>query len=308
MARLDIEHTHWDRTFPRSSWFDVRELDPGVHLIGEPGHVNSFLVQSSKSAVLLDTGLGVANIRTVAEALTDKSLLVVNSHYHFDHTGGNQLFEDVAIHRVGGPLLGRATPDELAFLYMEYTRRVLEAWGPYKEADDLYFHLVTAERLVRPLPDGFDPKAYRIVPSRATRLLEEGDVLDLGGRRLEVLHTPGHSPDCICLIDRENGLLFGGDTVNTGPVYAQYEESDLGMFAQSMARLASMRDDLRRVFVCHYMRLENEPALLGEMAEGFRRILAGDVELRDNVDCFNDMVKEACFDHFSVFVRYSEAR
>ena len=80
------------------------------------------------------------------------------------------------------------------------------------------------------------------------------------------------------------------------------------MFAQSMARLASMRDDLRRVFVCHYMRLENEPALLGEMAEGFRRILAGDVELRDNVDCFNDMVKEACFDHFSVFVRYSEAR
>jgi glyoxylase-like metal-dependent hydrolase (beta-lactamase superfamily II) len=167
----------------------------------------------------------------------------------------------------------------------------LEAWGPYKKADDLYFHLLTAERLVRPLPDGFDPAAYRIVPSKATRLLEDGDVLDLGGRRLEVLHTPGHSPDCICLVDRANGLLFGGDTVNTGPVYAQYEESSLSDFSGSLARLAEMRSDLRRVFVCHYLRLENEPSLLAEMAEGFQRILQGEVELRDNVDCFDEAVR-----------------
>jgi glyoxylase-like metal-dependent hydrolase (beta-lactamase superfamily II) len=299
---LSFEHTSWGGTFPRSSWFDVRELEPGVHLVGEPGHVNSFLVQGKTSAVLLDTGLGVANIRTVAEELTDKPLLVVNSHYHFDHTGGNQLFDQIAIHREGADLLQQPAPDGLAEAYMEYTRRLLEAWGPYKEADDLYFHLLTVERLIRPLPAGFEPKRYKIVPTRATRLLEEGDVLDLGGRRLEVLHTPGHSPDCICLLDRDNGLLFGGDTINTGPVYAQLEESDLQKFADSTARLAAMRDDVRRVFVCHFMRLENEPSLLTEMAEGFQRLLAGDVELRDNVDCLNYPVKEACFDHFSVFV------
>jgi glyoxylase-like metal-dependent hydrolase (beta-lactamase superfamily II) len=305
LARLSSDHTHWERTHPRTSWFDVRELEPGVHLVGEPGHVNSFLVQGSKSAVLVDTGLGVADIRAVARELTDKPLLVVNSHYHFDHTGGNGLFEQIAIHRLGAPLLEQATPDGYAELYMEYTRRVLEAWGPYKKADDLYFHLITAERLVRPLPQGFDPGAYRIAPSKATRLLEDGDVLDLGGRRLEVLHTPGHSPDCICLVDRDNGLLFGGDTVNTGPVYAQYEESSLPKFAESLGRLAAMRSDLRRVFVCHYLRLENEPSLLAEMSEGFQRILAGDVALRDNLDCFGEPVKEACFDHFSVFVGYS---
>jgi hypothetical protein len=50
------------------------------------------------------------------------------------------------------------------------------------------------------------------------------------------------------------------------------------------------------------MRLENEPSLLTEMADGFRRVVAGDVELRDNVDCMNFPVKEACFDHFSIFV------
>jgi glyoxylase-like metal-dependent hydrolase (beta-lactamase superfamily II) len=305
LARV-TDDIHWDRPFPSSSWFDVRELEPGVHLLGEPGHVNSFLVQGEESAVLVDTGLGVADIRAVARELTDKPLLVVNSHYHFDHTGGNHLFDEIAIHRVGAPLLEQATPDSDAELYMEYTKRVLEAWGPYKKADDLYFHLVTAERLIRPLPEGFDPAAYRIVPSKATRLLEDGDVLDLGGRRLEVLHTPGHSPDCICLIDRENGLLFGGDTVNTGPVYAQYEESSLPKFAESLGRLADMRSDLRRVFVCHYLRLENEPSLLAEMAEGFQHILAGDAPLRDNVDCYNEAVKEACFDHFSVFIGYSK--
>ncbi|HEY1419903.1 MAG TPA: MBL fold metallo-hydrolase [Candidatus Dormibacteraeota bacterium] len=296
------DHTHWDREFPRSSWFDVRELEPGVHLVGEPGHVNSFLVQGTKLAVLLDTGLGIANIRAVAEELTDKPLLVVNSHYHFDHTGGNNLFDEIAIHRIGAPLMATPPPEDYAQLYMEYTRRVLDAWGPYKKADDLYFHLITAERLVRPLPHDFDPAAYRLAPSSATRLLEDGDVLDLGGRRLEVLHTPGHSPDCICVIDRENGLLFGGDTVNTGPVYAQYDESNLSHFAASLARLSEMREGVRRVFVCHYLRLENEPSLLGEMADGFQRILAGEVSLRTNIDCFNDPVLEACFDHFSVFV------
>jgi glyoxylase-like metal-dependent hydrolase (beta-lactamase superfamily II) len=296
------EHIHWGETFPRSSWFDVRELERGVHLVSEPYHVNSFLVQGQKSAVLLDTGLGVANIRAIAEELTDKPLLVVNSHYHFDHTGGNPLFDEIAIHREGAPLLERQAPDGLAEGYMAYTKRLLEAWGPFKKADDLFFHLITAERLIRPLPDGFDPTTYRIVPTRATRLLEDGDVLDLGGRKLEVLHTPGHSPDCICLLDRENGLLFGGDTVNTGPVYAHLEESDLQKFAESTARLAQLSDDVRRVFVCHYMRLENEPSLLTEMAEGFQRILAGDVELRENLDCYDLPVKEACFEHFSVFV------
>jgi glyoxylase-like metal-dependent hydrolase (beta-lactamase superfamily II) len=280
----------------------VRELEPGVHLVGEPGHVNSFLIQGEKSAILLDTGLGIANIRTVAEGLTEKPLLVVNSHYHFDHSGGNRLFDEIAIHRDGAELLERPAPDGLAEAYMEYTQRLLDAWGPYKEADDLYFHLLTVERLVRPLPDGFDPAGFRVVPTHATRLLEDGDVLDLGGRRLQVLHTPGHSPDCICLLDQQNGLLFGGDTVNTGPVYAHLDDSDLQKFAESTERLAGLRDDVRRVFVCHFMRLENEPSLLTEMADGFRRVVAGDVELRDNVDCMNFPVKEACFDHFSIFV------
>lgn len=286
----------------RTSWFEVQQLDPGVHLISEPGHVNSFLIQGAKGAILFDTGLGVANIRKVAEELSDHPLLVVNSHYHFDHTGGNRLFDDIAIHHLGARLLQQPAPPGLAEGYMAYTHRMLQAWGPYKEADDIYFHLLTAERMIRPLPEDFDPKAYQIVPTIPTRLLEEGDVLQLGNRQLQVMHTPGHSPDCICLFDEENGLLFGGDTINTGPIYAQLEDSNIDDFARSTARLAQMADAVRRVFVCHFLRVENHPSLLREIAEGFQRLLSGDVSFRDNIDCLNYPVKEACFDHFSIFV------
>ena len=290
----------------RTSWFEVQQLDPGVHLISEPGHVNSFLIQGGKSAILFDTGLGVANIRKVAEELSNLRLLVVNSHYHFDHTGGNRLFNEIAIHRIGASLLQQPSPPGLAEGYMAYTQRMLRAWGPYKEADDIYFHLLTAERMIRPLPDGFDPATYQIVPTVPTHLLEEGDVLDLGGRHLQVMHTPGHSPDCICLLDEENGLLFGGDTINTGPIYAQLEDSNVDDFAKSTARLAEMADAVQRVFVCHFLRVENHPALLREIAEGFQRLLTGDAFFRDNVDCLNYPVKEACFDHFSIFVPAGE--
>lgn len=296
------EEVDWTSTHPRKSWFDVRPLSDGVFLIAEPGHVNNFLVVGDDRAVLLDTGLGVANIRTVAEGLAGKPLSVVNSHYHFDHSGGNRHFEEIAIHRIGAELLAQAAPEGLAAGYMAYTQRLIESWQGYKELDDSYFHLVTADTLIRPLPEDFDPAGYQIVPTTPTTLLDDGDEIDLGGRVLEVMHTPGHSPDSICLFDERNGLLFGGDTINTGPIYAQLEDSDIEAFSRSTRRLANLGDAVTRVFVCHFMRVDNSPGLLAEIADGFDRLLDGSAPFRDNADCLGYPVREACFDHFSVFV------
>src|ERR1700682_2721219 len=291
MRHAAAEHATGVNPF-RTAWFEVAKMEAGVYLVSEPGHVNSWLIEGSKSAVLFDTGLGLANIRKVAEEITPHKLLVVNSHYHFDHTGGD--------------LGSKPSPPELAEGYMAYTRRLLEAWGPYREADDLYFHMLTAERMIRELPAGFDPDTYEVVPSIPTRLLDEGDVLDLGGRKLQVLHTPGHSPDCICLFDEANGLLFGGDTINTGPIYAQLEDSDLEKFARSTARLAEMAAGSRRVFVCHSLRSDEPSILVKEIAAGFETVLAGEAFIRDNVDCLDYPVKEACFKHFSIFIPAGE--
>ena len=298
----DRAGTDWSSVHPRKEWFHVRELEEGVHVISEPGHVNSYLVQGTDEAVLLDTGLGIANIRHVAESLAGQPLRVINTHYHFDHSGGNRLFDDIAIHRAGAELLQRPAPTGLASAYMEYMERLLGAWEGYKSADDNYFHLLTTERLLRPLPDGFDPANYEVLPSMPTRLLEDNEVIDLGGRSLRVLHTPGHSPDSICLIDEKNGLLFGGDTINTGPIYAQLEDSDVEAFARSTARLADLSNSIRRVFVCHFMRLENAPVLLREIADGFDQIVNGVALYRDSFDSFEYSVREACFDNFSVYL------
>ncbi len=303
MSRLD-DVTSATRTedHPRPAWFDVRPLAENVYLIAEPGHVNSFLVVGEDRAVLLDTGLGVSDIRAVAEGLAGKPLSVVNSHYHFDHSGGNRQFDEIAIHRAGADLLARPAPAGLAQGYMKYAEDLIQAWQGYKTLDDSYFHLVTAETMVRPLPAGFDPATYQVVPTTATTLLEDGDHIDLGGRVLQVMHTPGHSPDSICLFDERNGLLFGGDTINTGPIYAQLDDSDLPAFAASTRRLADLGSAVGRVFVCHFMRVDNPPALLREIANGFEQLLAGDAAFRDNTDCLGYPVREACFDHFSVFI------
>src|SRR5258708_15545501 len=169
------DRDEWGAAQPRKSWFDVRPLADGVFLIAEPGHVNNFLIVGEDRAVLLDTGRGVADIRSVAEGLAGKPLSVVNSHYHFDHSGGNRLFDEIAIRRAGAELLANPAPDGLAEGYMRYTQRMIEEWREYKRLDDTYFHLVTADTLIRPLPDGFDPANYQIVPTTATALLDDGD-------------------------------------------------------------------------------------------------------------------------------------
>jgi len=299
---IEVEGTDWGRDHPRSTWFDIRPLDPGVFLIAEPGHVNSFLVVGDDRAVLLDSGLGVADIKSVADALAGKPVSVVNSHYHFDHSGGNRQFDEIAIHRAGAELLARPAPEGLAEGYMAYTQRLIDAWPGYRMLDDNYFHLITADTLIRPLPADFDPASYTVVPTAATQLLDDGDVLDLGGRSLRVMHTPGHSPDSICLFDEHNGLLFGGDTINTGPIYAQLEDSDVVAFASSTRRLASLASGVSRLFVCHFMRVDNPPALLKQIADGFEQLTAGTAAFRDNTDCLGYPVREACFDSFSIFV------
>lgn len=291
----------------RDGWFATRVLEPGVHLISEPVHVNSFLVVGENGAALIDSGLGIGDIRDVVESLTDLPVLVVNTHYHFDHTGGNHLFSEVAIHKRGVEPVGQPVPEEVLERYTAYTEAMLEAFELYRQLDDRFFHFFADETTPRSLPPGFDPRTWRIVPTVPSRVLSDGDVLDLGGRKLRVIHSPGHTPDCICLLDEANGILFGGDTINTGPIYAHLPDSDLEAFARSTRQLTDLVSGIRVVYMPHFVRYAMDPAFLVEVADGFQAILAGEVELRSNLDCLDFPVKETCFARFSVFLPDTEA-
>jgi glyoxylase-like metal-dependent hydrolase (beta-lactamase superfamily II) len=284
------------------SWFQTRELHPGVWLVAEPSHVNSWLVAGDDRAVLLDTGLGIAPIRPVAEALTDRPVSVLNTHAHFDHIGGNHEFEEIVIHELGAPRLEQEVSPDLLAEYVRYTHRLLAAADDYRRTDGDLFHLLTPDSDPRPLPEGFDAAGWRIPASRATGTLRDGDRVDLGGRELTVLHTPGHSPDSICLLDERHGLLFAADTINTGPIYAQLPDSDLEAFAASTRRLADLAPGLRSVLVHHFGRVAVEPGFLSAVAEAFETVQAEEPRGTAASDCLGRDVREVRFAGFSILL------
>lgn len=285
-----------------TGWFATRELEHGIYMVSEPVHVNSFLIEGSAAAALIDTGLGIGNIRAVAEALTSRDVFALNTHYHFDHSGGNHWFSTRLIHQDGAPAIERPVDPDLYRRYGQFIQELVDAVPRFKDLDERFFHFLTEETTPRPLPADFDVASWSYQPTTATRTLREGDKVELGGRDLTVLHTPGHTPDCICLFDERNGVLFGGDTINTGPIYSQLADSSVEAFAKSTRRLAELASSVRVVYVPHFVRYAVDPLFLVEVADGFERLAAGEVPLHPAEDYVGCPVREASFDRFSIFV------
>jgi glyoxylase-like metal-dependent hydrolase (beta-lactamase superfamily II) len=245
-----------------SDWFTVHAVAADVFAISEPRQyegVTSFLVIGAKRAVLFDSGLGVASIRDVVRRLTRLPVTVVNSHTHFDHVGGNREFEYVRNLNV---------PFSLASARGEVSQS-LAAYASETLAED---------RVCGPLPAGVTSRAYSIPTWRISGHVRDGEVLDLGGRKLEILHAPGHTPDSICMLDRANGLLFTGDTYYSGEIYLWAPETSVPDCTASIARLAGLQPALKKLLPAHGsphaepIRLVELQAALQEIAE--RRVHA----------------------------------
>ncbi len=193
------------RRIPTSGrWFEIVKLPNDVYAFWEPGHeelVNAFLILGSERDVLYDTGMGFASIERAlddlrrTEGLPDRELMVINSHNHLDHNGGNTDFDQAWI-----------IEDEWAIRKLT---EGIEAGGMFVE----YWSALRSHPGVE-TPASFDPGTFHIppFPRSGIRFLADGDIVDLGNRRFRVIHTISHSPDGLALYDEENGILFGGDT------------------------------------------------------------------------------------------------
>ena len=248
LERAGIEH----------DWFKVYAVAEGVFAISEPRQyegVTSFLVIGSKRAVLFDSGLGVARIGEVVGRLTELPVTVLNSHTHFDHVGGNREFEDVR--NLDDPYSRASARGEVPPSLASYASKTL--------AED---------RVCGALPAGVPSRAYAIPTWRTSGHILDGAVLDLGDRRLEVLSTPGHTPDSLTLLDRANGFLFTGDTYYSGEIYLWAPETSVTEYTASIARLAALVPALRKVFPAHGETVV-EPGRLPELQAALADIAAG---------------------------------
>ena len=211
-------------------WFEHEVVDDGLVRITEP-HVdpflraNLFLVRGRERDVLVDSGLGIVPLREELTELFERPVVAVATHRHFDHTGGLYEFDEVAVHRADAEAVANAK----GFASL----RTEDYDGHEVSGYDLPASLLSA------LPrEGFDVADYRVRPAPPTRLLDEGDVVDLGDRRLTVLHLPGHTAGEIGLWEEETGTLFSGDCVyESGILLDELEGSNIEDYVVSMRRL-----------------------------------------------------------------------
>ncbi|GMG81582.1 MBL fold metallo-hydrolase [Paralimibaculum aggregatum] len=204
-------------------WFARAPAGPGLDRYAEP-HVhrwfraNIWYLRGTELDLVIDPGMGIAPLRAAMAAegqwLEDRPVLAIATHGHIDHMGGMHEFADRAIHAADAAALDGDEAQHLAPAF-----RAMEG-------------AVTA----LPAP-GWQLSAFTAKAAPATRLLAEGDRIELGDRALTVLHLPGHSPGSIGLFDEAGGTLFSGDALYDGELLDDLPRSDPAIYRETMDRL-----------------------------------------------------------------------
>jgi glyoxylase-like metal-dependent hydrolase (beta-lactamase superfamily II) len=220
-------------------WFSVETVGDGIVMLTEP-HVarlwraNIFLVRGRDHDLLVDTGMGISSLRAEVARLTDRPIVLFSTHSHLDHIGGHPEFSDceIIVHAAeAGSLENPSGPAGLSYASLPEARR-----AEYRAAG-----FDTDGLMIDAVPDaGYDIAAHRFHGAHATRLIDEGEVLDLGTRRFEVLHLPGHSPGSIALWDAASGTLIAGDAVYDGILIDSTADARIPTYLRTMARLRAL--------------------------------------------------------------------
>ena len=259
----------WCRALPRPEyksvervpvsdpWFEVYKPAPNVFAIYESHQfeeVISYLIVGEKRALLFDTGMGIGDIKKITAHLTKLPVIVLNSHTHNDHVGGNWEFDTI---------YGMDT---------DFTRTNARGSRADAQAE------LGPDAICGTLPQGFDAKAYATRPWKITAYMHDRDKFDLGARTIEVMATPGHTPDAISLIDRADGLLFTGDTYYPAPIWLFRPETDLNAYAASIRRLGLLAPQVKLVLGAHNIPVAS-PDVLTRLVAAFDSVRSGKVPL-----------------------------
>ncbi len=207
-------------------WYETVPFADGVTLIHEPwmppfyrGHM--WHIRGGERDLLIDAGLGHIPLRANLPELRGRPVTLLVSHTHWDHIGAAHEFDQAGderlVHAAEASVL--ADPDPEATLFAKYR-------DGSRDADAFTRR-----------PEGWDAGRHLIRSAPATRTVGEGDRIELGGRSLTVLHTPGHSPGHLALWEERTGTLFPQDIVYDGPLVDACPGADIGTYRATLMRL-----------------------------------------------------------------------
>lgn len=227
------------------NWFTVDHLAPDTYCISEYRHweeTHAYLLLGTQRSLLIDTGLGICDISQEVRKLTTGPVTASATHIHWDHIGGHKYYPDFYAHR-----------EELPWLQGEFPQPIETIRSYVTERCDL--------------PAGYDVNTYEFFQGTPTRLLEDGEMIDLGNRQITVLHTPGHSPGHLCFWETDRNFLFTGDLVYKDLLFAWFPSTDPAAYLRSLEKVSAL--PAKHVFPGHHS-LDIQPEILTRMRDAFR--------------------------------------
>lgn len=215
-------------TATADTWYTTRTVGDDVTYIGEP-HIKEFYrcniwhVRGRDKDMLVDSGMGVVSLREHVPIVTEKPCIAVASHTHFDHIGCHHEFEERLVHGNEADFMAKPTRENT------YSDKYV--------VDDIF-------TMLPPAP--YSSAEYNVKSAPATRIIDDGDVIDIGDRVFEVIHTPGHSTGEIMLWEKATAILFSGDMIYDGELI----DDDIPLYVKSMKRIYDL--PVRVVHGGHY--------------------------------------------------------
>lgn len=232
-----------------NDWFTVEQVDQDTCIISEYRHweeTHCYLLNGTQRSLLIDTGLGICNISEVISQLTDKPITAIATHIHWDHIGGHKYYPDFYAHEAELDWLNGGFPQPLETIRRYVTDRC-------------------------ELPKDFHIDEYVLFQGKPTKVLYGGEHIDLGGRMVDVIHTPGHAPGHICFWETERGYLFTGDLAYKGMLTAWFPSTDPDAYLKSIETAAAL--PVEKMFPAHHS-LDMQPKILLRMRDTLRKLKA----------------------------------
>ena len=239
----------------KDNWFTIEQIDKTTYAISEYQHreeTHCYLLLGKEKALLIDTGLGVANIKEEIEMLTSLPVLVVTTHVHWDHIGGHKYFDEVAVYEEEREWIMGGFPLPLSVVKQNLLN------GMFK------------------FPQSFCVENYEIYSGAPQQILQDGDEIDLGTRKVKVIHTPGHTPGHCCFYEAEKGYLYSGDLIYKGCLDMFYPTTNPELFAQSIRKINEL--EVCRIMPGHHC-LEVPVNMILQIEKAFSELeKAGELE------------------------------